>query len=68
MALTDQQRLDALEDAYYSGVKTVEYANGKSVTYRSLSEIGAAIDRLKEKMGTAERKDRRRYAEHSKGL
>lgn len=43
MTAYTQAQLDALRAAAASGVLTVRYADGKSVTYQSLSDIRALI-------------------------
>lgn len=45
----DRQRLRALEDAYFQGIKTVEH-DGQSVTYRSLQEMEHLITKLKKRI------------------
>ena len=49
MALTAQQRLDALSDAYYAGVRTVQ--NGDEVvTYRTLAEMLVIMRQLEQQV------------------
>lgn len=67
MALTNQERLDALEEAKYSGVLEVDYGD-RRIRYRSMAALKEAIYDLKIEMGLIKTKNRRRYAEHSKGL
>lgn len=69
MALTDEQRLAALEDAYFSGVLEVQYGD-KTTKYRSLNDIERAMNALKDRIGGADKAAhlRRRYAEFDKGL
>lgn len=47
--MATETEIAALERAYASGALTVEY-DGKRVTYRSQSELLAAIARLKEEV------------------
>lgn len=46
MATATQAEIDALESAIRRGVRSVEY-NGESVTYRSLSEMEAILQKMK---------------------
>ncbi|WP_283393099.1 phage head-tail joining protein [Photobacterium phosphoreum] len=41
-------RLDALENAYYSGVREVQLENGAKTIYRSADDLLRAIDNLKQ--------------------
>jgi hypothetical protein len=66
MAYT-QAQVDALEDAIAEGVLTVEMAD-RSVTYRSLEEMSAILDRMKDELGLNSAKVTRKYFSHSKGL
>jgi hypothetical protein len=50
VALDLQQQLDALREAYYSGVRTVSY-EGKNVTYASASELREAIASIEAQLG-----------------
>jgi hypothetical protein len=50
MALDLQSLLDALQTAYYTGATTVSY-DGKTITYRSATEMQAAIVALKAQLG-----------------
>ena len=56
MAATDQQRLDALSDAYLDivqgGVKNASEA-ARSMGFHSLKEMGDEIDRLERKISSA---------------
>lgn len=65
----DLRRLESLEDAYYSGVKTVTYGD-KSTTYRSLDDMQRAINALRDRLGLDGKSGsrRRRYACFSKDL
>lgn len=63
MAYTIRQ-LEALEEALATGVLTATY-DGKSVTYRSVSELIRAIDRVRAglaAMGLLPERVRRAYA------
>lgn len=51
MAIT-QAQLDALENALATGELSVEY-DGRKITYRSISEIKAALDYAKTALGQA---------------
>ncbi|MEM1344742.1 MAG: hypothetical protein AAGI34_09210 [Pseudomonadota bacterium] len=42
MAMTDEQRLAALREAYFSGTAEVQI-DGRTIKYRSMSEIQRAI-------------------------
>lgn len=50
MATTTQ--LQAIKDAYYKGVQSVTY-KGRTVQYRSLSEMKRIIDELERELGTS---------------
>ena len=47
-----QQMLDDLQNAYYSGATSVSY-EGKTISYRSSSEMLGAIQSLKRALGIA---------------
>jgi DNA invertase Pin-like site-specific DNA recombinase len=42
-----QAQIDALEALAYSGVRTITYSDGRSVSYQSLEEMLKAIAELK---------------------
>lgn len=66
----DLARLEALEDAYYSGTLQVTHGD-KTVRYRSLDDIWQAILRLKERMGCGDAsggRSRTIHATYTKGL
>jgi len=67
--MTDQDRLAALEDAYYSGVLQVSHGD-RMTRYRSMEELAQAIALLKEKLGHTPRarSGNRMLASFSKGL
>lgn len=47
--MTDAQRLEALEDAYYSGQRSVQL-DGQRIEYQDMDAMWQAICRLKAKM------------------
>ena len=63
----DEQRLEALEDAYFSGVLTVTYGD-KSTTYRSSNDMLKAINALRARLGLDGGGRRRRIACFTKDL
>lgn len=63
--MTDKEKLEALEDAYYRGVRRVRYED-EEVEYQSMAEMETAIARLKAKISD-DPADKRRFAEFSKG-
>jgi len=63
MAMTDQQRLDALNDALARGVKSVTY-EGKRVDYMTRAEMAAERRDLEARIaGASARRPRVRYAQ-----
>jgi len=56
MAYTKEQ-LEALEDAISQGVTSVSY-NGKTITYRSLSEMIKIRDNMRSELGVSAKKPR----------
>jgi hypothetical protein len=52
--MTDAQRLEALEDAYYSGQRSVQL-DGQRIEYQDMDEMWKAICRLKAEMSPAAR-------------
>lgn len=73
MCKTPEQRarLEALEEAYFSGVLQVSHGD-KTVRYRSLDELWTALQRHKELCGcgagAAGGAHRTRYGRYTKGL
>ena len=67
MAFT-QTQLDALESAIAQGVLTVRYADGKTVTYRSLDEMLNLKSQMEGDLGITATKTTRKWASASKGL
>ncbi|WP_027853843.1 phage head-tail joining protein [Marinobacterium litorale] len=69
MAFT-QDDLDSIREAIASGEKSVTYADGKSVTYRSMAELHAAEARIEKALAAAENRRPRRgvRVNVSKGL
>jgi len=65
MAWTLQQ-LQALEEAIAQGALIVRYSD-KSVQYRSLSEMMALRDTMRQELGLSQ-PTKRLFAKHSKGL
>ena len=65
MAAT-QGQLDALEDAYFQGVLTVEYGD-KKVTYRSVEQMKQIINEMRRSLGLSTGSTRK-YLETGKGL
>ncbi|PQO23085.1 hypothetical protein C2I36_09455 [Rhodobacteraceae bacterium WD3A24] len=53
MAGFTQADLDALKRAYASGVRSVTYADGKSVTYASTEEMWRTIRRIEDDLARA---------------
>ena len=51
MAFT-QAQLDAIEDAIAGSELTVTFSDGKSVTYRSIADLIAARNTIKDSMST----------------
>jgi roadblock/LC7 domain-containing protein len=60
-----QAQLTALQEAYASGVTEVTY-DGKTVKYRSLTELAQAIATVAAALGQAQ--PRQHYPRYSKGL
>jgi len=60
-----QTQLDTLNAAIAQGVLEVKYAD-KTVVYRSLREMMAIRDVMKQELGL--KKSGRKYAKHNKGL
>jgi hypothetical protein len=50
MALDLQSLLDALQTAYFTGATTISY-DGKTITYRSGTEMQSAMVALKAQLG-----------------
>lgn len=46
MATYTQAQIDDLSEAISSGVLTVQYANGKRITYHSLSEMRSLLSEM----------------------
>ncbi|MFN7224462.1 MAG: phage head-tail joining protein [Paracoccaceae bacterium] len=61
-----QSHLDALREAYASGVTEVSY-DGKTVKYRSLAELATAITTVAATLGQGPA-TRQHYPRFSKGL
>lgn len=66
MAYT-QNDLDAVESAIAQGILNIRYADGRSVQYRSVSELKEARDIIKKSLSTIKR-PRSYRARTSKGL
>jgi hypothetical protein len=50
--MATQAELDAIKSAYYKGVQEVSY-NGRTVKYRSLSEMKSIIDDIEGSLGVS---------------
>lgn len=50
--MATQKELDAIKRAYYQGVQSVTF-KGRTVQYRSLSEMRRVIDELERELGVS---------------
>lgn len=66
MALSDKEKLEKLEEAYFQGLRRVRYED-EEIEYQSMSEMAAAIARLRARVND-DPADKRRVASFSKGV
>ena len=64
---TLQERIDALQEAYDSGVLEVEYAD-KKIKYRNLEEIERILLKLKAEQAGQTKVSRRKYVSFNNGV
>jgi hypothetical protein len=67
MALTDQQKLDALQAAADEGVRKVKYQD-REVEYRSMKDVHAQILVIQRRIGSVSKGPIRSVVTHDKGL
>jgi len=65
MAVT-REKLEAIEDAYYQGVLSLEYGD-KKLTYRSAEKMKQIINEMRRSLGLSTGSTRK-YYETGKGL
>ena len=63
-----QADLDSIERSIASGARTVAWADGKRVTYRTLEDMFAVRDQIQRALDPAVAGARRKVMAHSKGL